>query len=293
MHRHPGWLLLLGSGVSCAALFVCAGSPLIAQTVASEPAYRVTRMVHDRLEIPHQSQPLKLGQENEVAILLNGHKVNKIYTRFDYLDADGNPLFSGTESEATVTYHPTSDADVKVVPEELGKAKLHFEVRFEDGAVQAEVLETETVLPDEKPAKFLIARGAGPGRTSGTIYLDLSPMSNHATLGPMAIYQGAIRSVPIPATYVRFKLIAANEGDPPISIDEASGKITALHIGHALVESTFEGFSDLTCVDVMQNASDGGDRTNCHELFPAGMKPPESGIDLSKPPSKIKISPQQ
>jgi hypothetical protein len=87
-------------------------------------------------------------------------------------------------------------------------------------------------------------------------------------------------------------LFTANDSDPPISFDETSGKITALHIGHALIESTFEGFSDLTCIDVMENASDGGDRTNCHELVPAGMKAPESGIDLSKPPKKVTVPPQ-
>jgi hypothetical protein len=235
---------------------------------------------------------LKLGEENEVAILLNGYKANKIYARFDYLDDDGNPSSSSVESETAITYHPASNADVKVVPERLGKAKLHLDVRFEDGAVQAEVLEIETVLSDDRPEKFLVARG-GAGRTFGTIYLGISGGSNHLVLGPMAVFPGANRAAPIPASYVRFTMFAADGSNPPISLDESSGKITALHIGHALVESTFDGFSELTCVDVMENASDGGDRTNCHELVPAGMTPPESGIDLSKPPSKIRIPPQQ
>jgi hypothetical protein len=288
MNNQARLLLLLCTSASC----FCSSPPSAAQAAQSEPAFKVTHVVNDRLEIPHQTQPLKLGEENEVAILLHGHKANKIYARFDYMDDQGNPLFTGAESEAAITYHSMSDADVKVVPEQLGKAKLHFEVRFEDGAVQAEVLEIETVLPEDRPKEFLVERGGGTRRTSGTLYLGLSGLSNHATVGPMAIYPTSTRAVPIPASLVRFKLTAANNDDPPISLDETSGKITALHIGHALIESTFEGFSDLTCVDVMQNASDGGDRTNCHELVPAGMTPPESGIDLSKPPSKVKVPPQ-
>jgi len=288
MNHQSRLLLLLCGGTAC----LCAFSPSDAQTAPSEPPYRVTRVVNDRLEIPRQSQPLKLGEENEIAILFHHHKANKIYVRFDYLDDDGNEMFSGAETEAAITYHPMSDAVVKVVPESLGKAKLHFAVDFVDGAVQSEFLETETVLPDDKPEKFLVERGGGGSRTVGTIYLGISGVSYHIFLGPMAVYGGTNRAVPIPATYVRFRLFTANDSDPPISFDETSGKITALHIGHALIESTFEGFSDLTCIDVMENASDGGDRTNCHELVPAGMKAPESGIDLSKPPKKVTVPPQ-
>jgi hypothetical protein len=144
---------------------------------------------------------------------------------------------------------------------------------------------------EDRKGSWLLG-GGGQTQSSGTIYLDLSEMSSHSGLGPMAIYHGAAQPAPIPPKYLHFKLITANGGDPPISIDETSGRITALKIGHALVQTTFEGLSDLTCVDVMENASDGSDRTNCQELVPAGMAAPLRGYEGKNPPSKVRVSPQ-
>jgi hypothetical protein len=70
--------------------------------------------------------------------------------------------------------------------------------------------------------------------------------------------------------------------------------ITALHIGHALVQATFEGVSTLVCLNVQENASDGSDRTVCPELVPEGMAAPKSGFENMSLPttSKRKQAPQ-
>src|SRR5262245_52556169 len=70
------------------------------------------------------------------------------------------------------------------------KAKLHLEIRFEDGGVQSATIDAEVALPNQRPEKFMVARGGGNKRTTGTIYMDLSALSNHVELGPMAVYAG-------------------------------------------------------------------------------------------------------
>jgi hypothetical protein len=267
-------------------------SPAAAQEKAPEPSYRVSGMVKDRLELPHPTLALKLGRPNDVPVQLHGYAVHSTDASFTYFDPSGNTQSYGRDTEVTMKYHPDGGAYVEVFPERVGKAELYIGVFFSDGGVQSARVVAEVALPNEKPDKFLVNRGGDDSETTGTVYLDLSAQSNHINLNPKAVYSEEAGPVPIPYENVQFKLISANAADPPIRIDPSTGRIKALHIGHALVQSTFEDFSDLTCVDVMENASYGGDRTNCAELVPPGMDAPLWGDEGKKPPSKIRIVPK-
>jgi hypothetical protein len=276
--------LIIGS-----ALFGALGFSQTPQEANRTNTYRVKGIVHGRLIVPPLAHPLKLADENEVPIQLQGYKVHAAYISCRYYDAAGNPSYSNDDAGVIVMNRPDGASYVNVVPEKLGKAQFHFEVQFEDGRAESASLDTEVVFPDRKPEKFLVARGgSGYTETSGTIYMDLSD-SRERWLDPIAIYNVAAHPVPIPARYVHFTLIAATKNDPPVSIDESTGKIRARHIGHTLVQATFEDLSVLTCVDVKELASDGNEHANCQELVPAGMAQPLSGFEGKKPPSKVKI----
>jgi len=267
--------------------------PTIAQDKASESSYRVRGLVKGRLELPHQTRPLKLGMPNNVPVQLHGYAVHSAFAQFTYLDSAGNTLFDGRETEAALKYNSDGSAYLVVVPERVGKAELWLGVYFEDGGAQSARVGVDVALPDEKPEKFLVASGSDDGETRGLIYLDLSSISDHIRLGPEAIYSEDVGPVPIPDEDVQFKIISASAADPPIRLDPSTGWITALHLGHALVQTSFDDLYELTCVDVMEDASGGGDRTNCAELVPPGMTPPsEPSIEGKKPPSMIKIVPQ-
>ena len=266
--------------------------PASAQDKAPESSYRVLGMVRGRLELPDQMRPLKLGEENDISVQFHGFTVHSVIARFSYLDSTGNPLTDDPETEATIKYHSDGSAHIQVVPRKVGKATLHLEVRFSDGGMEGVFSDVDVTVPDEKPEKFLVARGADDSETHGTLDLDLAATSNHINFGPMAVYSEHEGPVPIPVENVHFKIISANAANPPISVDPSSGRITTLHIGHALVQTTFEDCSDLICVDVMEDASDGGDRTNCAELVPSGMAAPLWGNEGEKLPKKIKISPE-
>jgi hypothetical protein len=176
-------------------------------------------------------------------------------------------------------YNADGGAYIQVVPEKIGKLQLTVVACFADGVPSIARTDAEVVLPERVPEKFLVARGGtGHTRTAGTIEMDLTEMFNKVALDPLAVYKGADHPVPIPGKYVTFKVISAAEDEPPISIDN-TGRISALHIGHALIQTTFQGLSTLTCVDVISNARFGGSRTVCRELVPEGMTAPTTGID--------------
>jgi hypothetical protein len=243
--------------------------------------------VNGRLQIPQLTQPLKLEEENEIPILLHGYKVHSAFAQWSYYTVDGYVMPPDDGNEAAVMYHADGSAYVKIVPEKLGKVQLTIVASFEDGGLANARADAEVIYPDRDPEKvYVTTEQRGNFQISGTIYMDRSQSSKMERLLPRALYKDAVHPVPIPATDVSFKLITAKESDPPISIDKSTGIVTALHIGHALIQTTFEGFTVLTCVDVMNNASDGSDRTVCSELVPAGMAAPLSGFENSDPPRK-------
>lgn len=240
---------------------------------------------HGRLQILPLTRLLRLEDENEIPILVHGYKVYSAFAKWRYYNVGGALETPDDGHEVTVFYHGDGSAFVKIVPENLGKLQLTMTACFEDGDFEAAWGDAEVVYPDRKPEKFLVARGGtGHTWTSGTIYMDLSESTRHKSLDPIALYKDAIHPVPVPAKDVSFKLITATEGDPPISIDKSTGDITALHIGHALIQTTFEGFSVLTCVAVLENAGFSGGGTVCSELVPTGMTAPLSGFENSDPP---------
>jgi hypothetical protein len=278
--------------ICCAAILCVTYSPVNAQEKTPEPSYLARSIVKGRLELSHQTEVLKLGRPNDVPVQLHGYAVHSAFASFTYFDSSGNTLFYGPDTEVTMKHHSDGSAYIEVVPERAGKAELQLGVFFADGGAQSATVVAEVTLPDEKPEKFLVNRGGGSDRMKGTIYMDLSAMSNHINLEPMAVYSEHVGPVPIPDENVQYKTISANPADPPIRMDPSTGRITALHIGHALVQSTFEDFSELICVDVMEDASYGGDRTNCAELVPSGMAAPPWGDEGKKLPKKIKIAPE-
>lgn len=239
------------------------------------------KIVERCLQFPPVIEPLKLGEENEIPLLLNGFKVISAEARWMYYTKTGSLPFSMHKKKVKVLYHADGSAYVKISPKKFGRIQLSIGACFEDGSFAEAIIDAEVIFPDRKPEKFLIARGAWSGCTitSGTIYLDLSKSFKGEIICPIILYKGEVHRVRIPAKDVSFKLITASENDPPIILDESTGSIEALHIGHALIQATFQGLSNLTCVAVVKDARFTGNGTACSELVPAGMTAPLTGYE--------------
>jgi hypothetical protein len=288
---------------ACVASCLYASLHATAQEAPANSSYRVVGVTKDRVQITSPLPPLKLEEENEIPILLNrNHQIHAAILGLSYEDPTYFQYTGLSDTNVSVKYHTDGSAYVEVIPECLGRVRITLQLDFEDGYMGVAAAENaEVVLPDRNPESLIID---DPG-LEGTTYLDLTGKSAGVQLWPKAVYQGALHAVRIPPKYVSYKVIAEDEGNPPVAVD-ATGMVRAHNYGHALVDAEFEGISVLKCINVQVEASLGTDRTNCSELIPPGMDPPKDGDDdlpsqLEKsattprvkiPPPKSVITPQ-
>jgi hypothetical protein len=257
-------LFLFGSIGSCAISGICLRAQESAQANSSETGYRVKGAAKGRLSIPTLTHPLKLEEPNEIPIELHGYRVHATHVDVSYNDGYASRYPGFAHWDATILYHRDGSTFFIIVPENLGKLHLQIDVDFDDGYFDVAKLDTaEVILPDRKPERFYVDDGF-----HGTLYLDLTGKAKWSMMDALAVYTGAAHPVPIPPEYLQFKIMAKDESNPPISVDQSTGKITALRYGHALVETTFRGLSTLNCVSVQEDVSSGANRLDCSELVP-------------------------
>lgn len=230
---------------------------------------------HGRFELKLPYNPLKLAEENELPINFHGPQPRKVELTYSYYTPDGALMSPSEVTDVKLLHHSDGTTYVNVIPEELGKLYLNVLIIFADGKFETTHFDTEVVMTEQKPVKFYVVSHLGVG----TVYMGLSGMDRLEGLLAKAIYETDPNPVTIPAKEVRFRILTATPGKPPIFIDEATGGITARDLGHALVVTTYHGMSALTCFNVMQSADDGSDRTVCHELVPPGMSDPLTGFE--------------
>jgi hypothetical protein len=273
-------------GISlCAVAGVCDPVSIILQDTQSESASSFKGLSKGRLEISPLKQPLRLEETAEIPLVLHGFAINVVRASWRYDETSGKAVPRGDSEEVVIKYHPDGTAYVNFTPEGLGKVNFAVTIYFEDGYIETERLDAEVILPERKPESIYAMTGVGNESSvgPGTIYMDLSGRSHSRELDFKALYKGAAHSVPIPLKLATFKIISADESNSPIDFNATTGVITALHIGHALVQATFEGATTLVCVDVQEDATEGSDRTVCPELVPEGMTGPKSGFENFPP----------
>jgi hypothetical protein len=226
--------------------------------------------------------PLKVGQLNEIPIERQG---TPAFAKVDlrYYDAKSKVETLEHKGRAVFQHHEDGREYVEVLPEQLGKVEItvysiYYDLHSENVSTDADVQ-----LSDQKPSSFEISKGGGTQflDTSGTLYLDLAGRYRAQKLVPLAKYAGASNPTVLRAENVQFDLITTPGVSAPISIDRSTGQVKALHLGRAIVHSTFLGFDVLTCVSVVENAGFPGSAgiTDCKELVPPGMTPPPTGIE--------------
>jgi hypothetical protein len=101
------------------------------------------------------------------------------------------------------------------------------------------------------------------------IRMDLSEEWRIKRLFIEATYAGLKRPLSIRPADAQFKVTMA-KGEPAIRFDPATGEIGALRIGHALIETSYGGLHQTTCVLVTEFNAYASDRSSCEELRQAG-----------------------
>jgi hypothetical protein len=96
-----------------------------------------------------------------------------------------------------------------------------------------------------------------------TMHLLTNAPDQVRSLFPFAWFQPNGWPIALGPSDVTFAVQQAT--DPVIQLDPATGTVTAVRLGHALVRTRFAGTESETCVVVMANATE-GDPSNCDEI---------------------------
>ena len=193
----------------------------------------------------------------------------------------------GLVDSLTVQTDAAGATYVEVIPPMLGHVHLTLQVAFADGGVERQKLEFKVAPSQQHPDKLLVTTPGASRQGVATVAIDVG---QHPTipLEAVAVHKTTGMSVTLGPADVIYKLIAAPGGPAPVRLDPAAGTVTAVHLGNALVETTYDGVSTLTCVNVVKDIRAGG-HERCTELLPAGRSlPPEPWDDVTFKPPVVK-----
>lgn len=232
----------------------------------------------ERIQIPLEGVSLPLGEPDTLTVHLTGPKVLQtiVYQKvirisssepqepYEYEDMEtsvGGPIGTVIGSIETA---PDGSTYVKVVAQRLGKAKFSIHVLFADGGVATRTFEVPVRLPQKPPLQLTNAEDGTAidylESQATTLHLLPTPPDNVRRLLPVVWYQWRVL---LNASDVKFEVRQPRE--PVIRLDETTGEVTALGVGHALIEMSFAGAKSETCVVVMEDLIK-GDPSKCEEL---------------------------
>jgi hypothetical protein len=157
-------------------------------------------------------------------------------------------------------------------PYQSGAVKLRIVVDFTDGGSDIATVWVNVIPPQRDLEMLDVHDDALP---NGLIPIQLGVSNGKSTvLGIWATYSGSTARLYIPPRDVAFHL-QFEGSDPPIQLDNATGKITSLHTGDALVETTCAGKTVDTCVTVILDQKLSHRFSHCESLLQAKAGAPQ------------------
>jgi hypothetical protein len=237
-----------------AAILILSVENLAAQDPGAEHQAEIDR----RISISAPAQALEVATPYALPLTLSGPSVSLVSVRWSYFDPSVGD-FGPTTDDTTVTlqHRPDGTAYVNVVPPQIGKAKINVYVNFSDDEVGGQVISVDIKLGSGEPVKFRSALGVDNEVVNFRIHsLDLDQhkrdfVRNYAT------YSGLQSAVLIPPSEVKYKILPAPGTTDPIQVDPQTGKVETLQLGHAVLETTFDGLISRNCIIVKEDLSSG------------------------------------
>ena len=229
--------------------------------------------VKSRLTVRVPGQALRLGEENAFEIALKGPDLQRLVVIQGQKDSFGNPVDLGDQGqEPSLQRRPDGTNFVSVVPVGLGNVEFDFVASFIDGGFETETV-TANVVASRPPRRLEI-----DSMLFGDRSMQYLEVGQQKILWIKAYFEGVPNPLTIPAKGMQFK-VSQTKGEPAIRFDSTTGTINSLRLGHALIESTYAGVQQTTCVLVKE--SDFFDRGNCEELRANGDRvlPTVQGTD--------------
>jgi hypothetical protein len=220
----------------------------------------------DRVDILPAPGDIRLAEEAELPLAIRAKGLVKVSSaQARYVGENSfNPGIFGSDKTLPVLYHPDGTAYIKVTPMGLGQVQLSIFGRFPDGGYFMKRTKLQVGVPEHKPIKLVVGQGGMPNSPSPVIFLQIGPHRNSVNVN--ALYGNVKELIEIPASFAKFT-IRSHDDPPAIHLDESTGIITPIHVGQALVVTSFAGLKHLSCVIVTQNVFDGYVHPPCKNLL--------------------------
>ena len=246
-------------------------TPAVAQ---SYPESQVRQFLAEgRVEVLAPAQPLKLAEENEIALRIHAPGLTRVSIEqadITYVPRDRAVFDNSAYALLPVLHRDDGSTYIKVTPRFLGQLILRLKAFFPDGGFT----KTDTIVtvepPERAPTKLVVGLN-GSMRNLRKMWVYLKPDTDKYALTVGAFYEGVKDQVPIDGSYVSFKIRTKEEASI-IELDKY-GSIKPLQLGEAVVETTFGGWTNLTCVLVESGRNpDEGPTPTCESLLLPGEK---------------------
>jgi hypothetical protein len=225
------------------------------------------------IDVVAPSQKLKLAEKNDIHLRVYESGLSSIgITQYQGdIKSSSFSEIPGSYSQVPVTYQTDGSAVIQVTPLRLGDVWLVIRGGFPNGGLFVKRVMVEVELSSRQPQRLMVAGGSGlPGTTRISLYLHKQPLKK--VMQVFAFYDGIETPIAIDASAVVYKM-RTNDDKPPVELDETTGLLTPIHVGHALVESSFARLKALTCVVVEENfgpSTPADDHSQCQELLQDG-----------------------
>jgi hypothetical protein len=234
------------------------------------------RKANDRLDVLTSDDPLVLAEPNEISLRLHDPSLtNLVVTQVQYLGKDGHsPDFvSGSRQSLQILHHEDGSSYIAIVPMRLGKVELDLMGRFPDGGIVYKKLMVRVVPTQKLPVRLMVGHIGTPGMNSPRVLESMTGERVQEALNLYAVYEGLTEPLMIDPAFATFTT-RTNEKVNPIHLDHITGSLTPLNVGQALVETSFGGRTNLTCVVVKQALDPNRSylESNCRQLLSSGEK---------------------
>jgi hypothetical protein len=234
---------------------------------AQDPADEHIALINRRVSVSYPTQTLEVATPYALPLTLSGPSVESASVSWSYFDSTIGDFGPPTDATAvSVQYHKDGYAYVNMVPTQIGKAKAYLNVDFSDGETAVQVIPANIKLAVRAPIKFTAALRLG--NEIQNIRIDVLDFDRYKRdfVRSYATYSGLKSAVRIPASDVTYTILPAPGAPSPIQVDPESGKIDSLQVGHAVLETTFNGLTSRNCVIVQQSA-DTAAQSDCLDIM--------------------------
>ncbi|MGA1984398.1 MAG: hypothetical protein ABSG84_18260 [Acidobacteriaceae bacterium] len=245
-------------------------------------------LAEDRVEMVAPAHPLNVAEDNAMVMKVHGSTVARV--ECDSGNTGCTRREGYTKPPLPFTFQQQADGNVlvQIFPGQPGAAEFNFTILFTDGGVAHKTLAANVGFGTKLPRGINMPCGndsyANPNLPQHMVAENPGWQGSTTTdLWINACYDGIAGFVVLPPKELTYRVLS--EGDKPaIRVDSATGQVTALTPGQALLEREFHGLKSETCFVVAASGPpDAGDLSNCRDLRA------KFGAPLPEPPPPPKL----